>query len=202
MWTFDTISEDDGRRLEISGLPGKESTVDAGPDKGLRMSELIAKYEGELVGARTFSRFDTFFPLLVSHKGRKIELHFIGNESTDAFLAGIELLDDSTFRIQDSIGLEKGDEPVVYDAIPDIPVNVIRSPHFTANILCVDRELMRDYIEKDTFVVIIALEGTAWLTSRGNRYRLQAGETALVSALSTGLIIEPEGEFTAIEAYM
>ena len=202
MWTFETIREKNGRQLEISGIEGKESIVDCGPDKGMSISELIAKYDGELVGARTFSRFGTFFPLLVSQKNSEIELRFLDNEGTDAFLAGIEIMPDSTFCIQDAIGLEKGDEPVMYDAIPDIPVNVVRSPHFTTNILCVDRELMRDYIEKDTFVVIIALEGEAWLTSRGDRTLLKAGHTALVSALSTGLIIEPSGEFTALEAYM
>ncbi len=202
MWTFETIIEKGGRRLEISGLPGRESVVDCGPDKGMAMSHLIAKYDGELVGARTFSRFGNFFPLLVIQEDRKIELRFVDQEGTDAFLAGIEILPDSTFCIQDAIGMEKGDEPVIYDAIPDIPVNVVRSPHFTTNILCVDRELMRDYIEKDTFVVIIALEGDAWLTSRNNRMLLKAGHTALISALSTGLNIEPVGEFTALEAYM
>ncbi|MDE6410474.1 MAG: hypothetical protein K2K81_09595 [Muribaculaceae bacterium] len=202
MWTFETFKEENGRKLEICGLEGMESVVDFGPDKGMTLSELIAKYDGELVGARTFSRFGTFFPLIVSQQERRIELRFVDNEGTDAFLAGIEILPDSTFCIQDAIGLEKGDEPVIYDAIPDIPVNVVRSPHFTTNILCVDREVMRDYIEKDTFVVIIALEGEAWLTSRNHRMLLKSGHTALVSALSTGLNIEPVGEFTALEAYM
>lgn len=202
MWTFQTIQEPNGLRLELSGLAGRESVVDSGPDKGMRLSEIIAKYEGELVGARTFSRFGTFFPMIVMQDSNSIELRFNDNEGTDAFLAGIKILPDSTFSIQDSIGVEKGDEPVLYDAIPDIPVNVVRSPHFTTNILCVDRELMRDYIERDTFVVIIALEGEAWLTSRGNRMLLKAGHTALISALSTGLIIEPIEEFTALEAYI
>ena len=202
MWTFETFKEENGRKLEICGLEGMESVVDFGPDKGMTLSELIAKYDGELVGARTFSRFGTFFPLIVSQQERRIELRFVDNEGTDAFLAGIEILPDSTFCIQDAIGLENGEEPVIYDAIPDIPVNVVRSPHFTTNILCVDREVMRDYIEKDTFVVIIALEGEAWLTSRNHRMLLKSGHTALVSALSTGLNIEPVGEFTALEAYM
>lgn len=202
MWTFETIKEDNGRQLEICGIEGMESVVDFGPDKGMTLSDLIAKYDGELVGARTFSRFGTFFPLIVSQKDKTIELRFVDNEGADVFLAGIDILPDSTFCIQDSIGLEKGDDPVIYDAIPDIPVNVVRSPHFTTNILCVDREVMRDYIEKDTFVVIIALEGEAWLSSRNHRMLLKSGHTALVSALSTGLIIEPIGEFTALEAYM
>lgn len=202
MWTFSPIKEENGRRIEISGVPGMESVVDAGPDRGLSIGELISKYEGELVGARTFSRFGNFFPLTVSQQEDVIELSFNDNEGSDVFLASVEILPDSTFRIQDAIGLEKGDDAVVYDAIPDIPVNVVRSPHFTTNILCLDRELMRDYIEKDTFVVIIALEGEAWLTSRGEQLLIKAGQTALVSALSTGLIINPNGEFTALETYI
>lgn len=202
MWTFDTIIDTNGRRLEICGVKGKETVVNTGPDKGLTINELVDRYEGEVVGARMFSRFGAFFPLLVSNDRGCIQLHFIDENGGDAFLASVDPLPDSTFSIQDSIGLEKGDEPVLYDIIPDIPLNVVRSPHFTANLLCVDRHLMRDYIEKDTFVVIIALEGDAWLTSRGGRYKVRAGQTALVSALSTGLVIEPEGEFTALEAYM
>ena len=182
-----------------------ESVVSRGPEKGLRLDELIRRYEGEVVGARNFSRFESFFPLVVAQYDSKIILKFVDfvdDVPHDAFLVGIEVLPDSTFRIQDYLGEEKGDEPVIYDAIPDIPVNVVRSPHFTCNILCVDRELMRDYIEKDTFVTIIALEGEAWLTSKGVRYKLCAGETALISALSPGLVIEPVGEFTALEAYI
>ncbi|MDE7413871.1 MAG: hypothetical protein K2N05_08830 [Muribaculaceae bacterium] len=202
MWTFDTIIDSSGQRLEISGLKGMETVVNSGPDKGLTINMLVDRYEGEVVGARMFSRFGAFFPLLVSNDGKSIQLHFIDPDGGDAFLASVEPLPDSTFLIQDSIGLEKGDEAVLYDCIPDIPLNVVRSPHFTANLLCVDRHLMRDYIEKDTFVVIIALEGEAWLESRGDRYKVKAGQTALISALSTGLVIEPEGEFTALEAYM
>ncbi|MDE6683275.1 MAG: hypothetical protein K2J87_07605, partial [Muribaculaceae bacterium] len=115
MWTFETFKEENGRKLEICGLEGMESVVDFGPDKGMTLSELIAKYDGELVGARTFSRFGTFFPLIVSQQERRIELRFVDNEGTDAFLAGIEILPDSTFCIQDAIGLENGEEPVIYD---------------------------------------------------------------------------------------
>lgn len=203
MWTFESIPDGMGGRLEICGRNGMETSVATGPDTGMKLSALIEKYEGEVVGARTFSRFGTLFPLVIRQHSRRIDINFIDSEDApETFLAGVEILNDGTFCIQDCIGIEKGDEPVILDAIPDIPVNVVRSPHFTANILSVDRELMRDYIEKDTFVVMIALEGEAWLTSRGDRKLLKAGSTALVSALSTGLIIEPIGEFTAMEAYI
>lgn len=54
-----------GESWEISGVPGNESVVANGPDAGMTLSAMIAKYGADLVGKRNFEQFGTTFPLLV-----------------------------------------------------------------------------------------------------------------------------------------
>ncbi len=54
-----------GESWELSGVPGYESVVAEGPDKGLTMSELIDKHRARLVGNRVFEKYGLTFPLLV-----------------------------------------------------------------------------------------------------------------------------------------
>ena len=54
-----------GESWEVSGVPGHESVVAEGPDKGMNLKELIDKYKGELVGQPVYDRFGDKFPLLI-----------------------------------------------------------------------------------------------------------------------------------------
>lgn len=54
-----------GESWEISGVNGQESIVAEGPDAGLTLPELLAKYRDALVGAEVYARFGNEFPLLV-----------------------------------------------------------------------------------------------------------------------------------------
>lgn len=54
-----------GESWEISGVPGHESVVAEGEDKGLNLRELIDKYKGDLVGKSVYEKFGDVFPLLV-----------------------------------------------------------------------------------------------------------------------------------------
>ncbi len=54
-----------GETWEISGVKGNESVVAEGPLAGKSLPELIATYQGELVGESVYARFGTEFPLLV-----------------------------------------------------------------------------------------------------------------------------------------
>lgn len=54
-----------GESWEISGVPGRESVVAEGPDKGLTLTELVQRYGAQLVGEDVFRRFGTEFPLLI-----------------------------------------------------------------------------------------------------------------------------------------
>lgn len=54
-----------GESWEISGVPGNESRVAEGPEKGATLPSLIEKYGAALVGEKVYERFGTTFPLLI-----------------------------------------------------------------------------------------------------------------------------------------
>ncbi|MGN0207202.1 MAG: type I phosphomannose isomerase catalytic subunit, partial [Muribaculaceae bacterium] len=56
---------DIGESWEISGVPGHESIVATGENKGLSLPEVIEKYKGDLVGWNVYRRFGNEFPLLI-----------------------------------------------------------------------------------------------------------------------------------------
>lgn len=54
-----------GESWELSAVKGMETVVDSGPDKGLTLNQLIAKYGDKLVGRRVLNRYGGEFPLLI-----------------------------------------------------------------------------------------------------------------------------------------
>lgn len=72
--------DDVGESFEISALPGDESrVVTPGPDEGLTLRRLIAKYGERLMGRKNFARYGDEFPLLVkfiySAKDLSVQVH-------------------------------------------------------------------------------------------------------------------------------
>lgn len=288
-----------GESWEISGVKGSESVVANGPDAGLTLSELIAKYGEDLMGKKNMTRFGDNFPLLIklidaeadlsvqvhpddelarkrgsefgktemwyvvgASKGAKLangfntpvdpadyqrlvstgeienvlrfcpiapgdvyfipagRVHAIGKGS---FVAEILETSDITYRLydyrrKDAQGHErqlhteeafeavdfndtKG-EKVDYIAKENIPVNVVTSPFFTTNVLTLDTELMRDYSEWDTFVILIATEGEALVKCGDEEITLKAGHSVLIPASAKNVSIIPHKNFTALETYV
>lgn len=68
-----------GESWEISGIPGHETLVSEGPEKGKSLKELAGKYGAELLGRHVMERFGTEFPLLVkfidAHDDLSIQVH-------------------------------------------------------------------------------------------------------------------------------
>lgn len=62
---IDTDQANIGESWEISGVPGHESVVASGEDKGLTITQLIDKYGAALVGEDVYRRFGNSFPLLI-----------------------------------------------------------------------------------------------------------------------------------------
>lgn len=54
-----------GESWELSALPGRESVVADGPDKGLTLTELVRRYGLDLVGEDVYLRYGDQFPLLI-----------------------------------------------------------------------------------------------------------------------------------------
>ena len=68
-----------GESWEISGVPGHESVVAEGDDKGMTLPELIEKYGARLVGDKVYARFGSTFPLLIklidAEKDLSVQVH-------------------------------------------------------------------------------------------------------------------------------
>lgn len=147
-------------------------------------------------------------------------VHAIGK---GAFVLEIQQTSDTTYRLYDyhrkgADGKErelhteaafeaidfndtKG-QPLDFIVHRDIPVNLVTSPFFTANLWQIDHEVMRDYSEWDTFVVVICTRGHARLTSGDESIDMRPGMTVLIPASCKTLTIKPDGVFEAIETYI
>lgn len=62
---IDTDQRQIGESWELSGLPGNESVVADGPDKGLTICDVLRRDGEKLVGKANYARFGEEFPLLV-----------------------------------------------------------------------------------------------------------------------------------------
>ena len=54
-----------GESWEISGVPGNETIVADGPDKGKSLNQLVREQQARLVGQENYNRFGDEFPLLI-----------------------------------------------------------------------------------------------------------------------------------------
>lgn len=76
---IDEVLPNVGESWELSAIKGSESIVANGSEKGTTLSELLAKYKGDLVGASNYARYGNKFPLLVkfidANKDLSIQVH-------------------------------------------------------------------------------------------------------------------------------
>lgn len=74
-----TSQKEIGESWEISGVPGHESVVSEGSDKGLNLVQLIEKYKEALLGESIYKQFGNTFPLLVkiidAKKDLSVQVH-------------------------------------------------------------------------------------------------------------------------------
>ncbi|MDE6532967.1 MAG: class I mannose-6-phosphate isomerase [Muribaculaceae bacterium] len=181
------------------------------PDEYERLVE-----SGEIMDALSFNNIksgDTFF----IPAGR---VHAIGKGS---FIAEIQETSDITYRLydykrKDKDGNERqlhtkeafdainfsdvGGSPIPYKPHRDIPVNLVTSPFFTTNIWHIDHDVMRDYSEWDTFIVLICTKGKAEITTDLESRVVKEGESVLIPASCSKLQIKPSGVFEALETYI
>ena len=63
-----------GESWELSAVPGRESVVAAGDDKGKTLSQLVQHYGADLVGEEVYHRYGDKFPLLIKFIDAKRDL--------------------------------------------------------------------------------------------------------------------------------
>lgn len=288
-----------GESWEISGVEGSESVVESGPDRGLTLSQLIKKYDTDLLGERIYKKYGEHFPLLVKfinsrqdlsvqvhpddklanslgHPFGKTEMWYVAETGKGAKIANgflrkvhpdeydslvdsgkienvlnyidispgdiyyipsgrvhaicgecliieIQQTSDLTYRIYDYNRRDKNGNKrelhrelarkainfddteatnETYNQRKNIPVNVIKSPYFNVNLLEANSELMRDYSESDTFVILICTEGKAEISCGDTSLTLTAGHSLLVPASALGITITPHKSVSLIETYI
>ncbi len=147
-------------------------------------------------------------------------VHAIGK---GAFVAEIQQTSDATYRLYDYRRKDKNGKerelhtalakeavnfndtdgnPMDYKATENVPVNLVRCPFFTTNLLTADHELMRDYRENDSFVVLIITAGEAEIRSEQGAMNVRQGETVLVPASAKGVSVIPRDSVSILETYV
>lgn len=147
-------------------------------------------------------------------------VHAIG---AGAFVAEIQQTSDATYRLydyhrKDAEGNERelhtelakealnfndtDGNPIKFEAVENIPVNLVRSPYFTTNVLNLDSPITRDYSENDSFRVLIITEGEAELRSGDQTLKVHQGQTVLLPASEPRIDITPAPSVSLLETYI
>lgn len=156
---------------------------------------------------------DTFF----TPAGR---IHAIG---AGVVLAEIQQTSDITYRIYDwDRKDEKGNSRELHtdlalDAIDynasgktvikkelkrNHPENLVDCEFFKANAISFDRPVERDYTTLDSFVIYLCTEGGFRIRWDGKTENVMKGETILIPAVITNVILEPETTAKTLEIYI
>lgn len=156
---------------------------------------------------------DTFF----TPAGR---IHAIG---AGVVLAEIQQTSDITYRIYDwgrkgpdgnprelhtDLALEaidynaSGKTGTKKDLKMNHPENLVKCEYFEVNAVSFNNAVERDYTSLDSFVIYICTEGRFRIKWDGKSENVSKGETVLVPALITNVILEPEMESEILEIYI
>ena len=89
-----------------------------------------------------------------------------------------------------------------YEEKPNETAKMVESPFFTSNIICLKQGLRKDYSELDSFVILIASEGSFNLTYDQNTYLVKYGEVILIPASINEVELYPDKECKILEVYI
>src|SRR6056297_1654726 len=204
MWYV--VQADEGAEL-ISGF-NKEM------DKETYLKHLKNNTLPEILNSEKVSAGDVFF----LPSGR---VHAIGK---GILLAEIQQTSDVTYRIFDWNRKGQDGKPrelhndLAVDAIdykyykeyrtnytlkPNETSNLVKCKYFTTNILEFDRILEKDFIDLDSFVVYMCMDGMAEITyNEEEKLEISKGETLLVPATVDHIKIAPKNKAKLLEVYI
>ncbi|MFO7616719.1 MAG: type I phosphomannose isomerase catalytic subunit [Bacteroidales bacterium] len=138
--------------------------------------------------------------------------------------AEIQQTSDLTYRIFDWNRLEKNGRPRAlhtelaldaidfkhydsyrnaYEPVLNGAARIVETPHFTVNHLCFNRSIDRDYLDIDSFVVYICLEGSFLLHfGEENPVLVKKGKTILLPAIFKDVTLDAREETKVLEVYI
>jgi len=199
------LDADNDARL-ISGFKGE-----AGRD--IYLDHLNKKKLGEILNYEKVKKGDVFF----IPAGR---VHAIGE---GILLTEIQQTSDITYRIYDWDRVDyKGNSRELHtelalDAIDFSPPDnyrttyesklnrsssIIECPYFCTNIIVAGREIEKDYVNIDSFVIYICTEGSFSLEYASDKMKISKGETVLLPASLKEFRIVPDNKATILEIYI
>lgn len=79
---------------------------------------------------------------------------------------------------------------------------LVRCPYFTTNILEFDQSLEKDYLELDSFVIYMCLEGDMEITYGEDSLTVAKGESVLIPAIMNNLTLTPKSKTKILEVYI
>jgi mannose-6-phosphate isomerase len=98
---------------------------------------------------------------------------------------------------------ESPDYKTEYDKTPDVSNPVLHCRYFTVNYIELTRAIEKDYIELDSFVVYMCMEGSFSLQYYENEVEvIQVGETVLLPAEIKNIRLVPESRARLLEIYI
>ena len=80
--------------------------------------------------------------------------------------------------------------------------NLVKSTHFTTNIISINKPLSRDYYSLDSFVILLCTEGNFTIEYEGGIEKVTKGETILIPAELNDLNLVPDKTANLLEVYM
>ncbi len=213
------------KRHNGSGKTEMWYVIQANPDAEMIMGfkEEVSKEEyirhlkenslEEILNIEKVKRGDVFF----IPAGR---VHAIGK---GILLAEIQQSSDITYRIYDwdrtdakgnkrelhtELALEAIDFKVYdhyktnYSTNKNTVVNLVSCPYFTTNLLDIDKEISRDFINIDSFVAYSCVEGSAHLYYEDGKITIEKGDAILIPAEIKSWKIEPGISAKLLEYYI
>jgi mannose-6-phosphate isomerase len=93
------------------------------------------------------------------------------------------------------------DFQVHYECEKNKTVTLVHSPYFNTNLLEMDMQVEKSFVQLDSFVIYICLEGSAFLVSGDSKERLETGEVVLIPAEIDQLQIIPDPKARLLEVY-
>jgi len=94
------------------------------------------------------------------------------------------------------------DYKTVYAATKNQSVNVVSEQYFTTNVIHLDKPIIKNYDELDSFVIFTSVRGNTEIKYPDGKVDLKRGECVLIPNDLTNIEIHPLTESTVLETYI
>ncbi len=90
-----------------------------------------------------------------------------------------------------------------YSVRPNASSKIISCPYFTTNIIEFDKKIEKEYVELDSFIIYICLEGEFSIQYNNGSELVKKGETVLIPASFNSIFLKPLGKkVKTLEVYI